>query len=123
VVDAGNYYGARDGHIAALEDGSTTSTELTAQALPGARVVKAFNTLYWSVLRDGGRPPGDPQRLAIPLAGDDPDAKAQVAALIDAIGFDPLDTGTLPTGGRLQEPTGPLYNRPLTASQAAALIA
>jgi 8-hydroxy-5-deazaflavin:NADPH oxidoreductase len=56
------------------------------------------------------------------LAGDDADAKQTVARLIEQIGFAPLDTGSLRTGGRMQEPDSPLYNRPLTSDEACAAL-
>ncbi|MDQ6725803.1 MAG: NAD(P)-binding domain-containing protein, partial [Actinomycetota bacterium] len=91
VVDANNYYPGRDGAMPELDAGTTTSSELLASSLPGTRVVKAFNTIYFEHLRDQGRPPGTPGRRALPIAGDDTDAKATVAALIDDIGFDTYD--------------------------------
>jgi 8-hydroxy-5-deazaflavin:NADPH oxidoreductase len=121
VVDAMNYYSSRDGRIGELDRDETTSTELLAAHLPGARVVKALNTLRWSTLRDGGRPPGDPERLALLVAGDDADAKAVVSGLLGELGFDPVDTGSLAEGGRLQQPGGPGYAA-LTAQQARELL-
>src|SRR5688500_17535186 len=47
VIDAMNYYADRDGHIAALDRGDTTSSEIVAKHLEGARVVKAFNTIWF----------------------------------------------------------------------------
>ncbi len=117
VVDTNNYYPQRDGHIAELDEGRTSSSELLARHLPGARVVKAFNTMYWERLRDQGRPAGGGERLAIPVAGDDAEAKRVVAGLIDGIGFDPVDTGGLADGGRRQQPGSPVYNAPLTGEQ------
>jgi predicted dinucleotide-binding enzyme len=117
VVDAGNYYPGRDGHIEALDAGTTTSSELVAGHLPGARVVKAFNTIQSARLRDDGRPRGAPGRQALPLAGDDPEAKALVARLIDEMGFEPVDTGSLAEGGRRQQPGSPIYGRPLGADE------
>jgi predicted dinucleotide-binding enzyme len=116
VVDANNYYPERDGRFPELDDGSTTSSEMLAAALPNARVVKAFNTIYWERLRDKGRPSGDPGRLAIPVAGADQTAKAQVATLIDSIGFDPVDDGDLADSWR-QQPGTPVYNVPLTRDE------
>ena len=114
VIDANNYYAGRDGPNAALDGDATTSSELLAAHLPGARVVKAFNTIHYQSLGADGRT-GLPreQRVAIPLAGDDAGAKAQAAALIEEIGFAALDTGSLAAGGRLQQPGGPFFNRPL----------
>ena len=116
VVDAMNYYPQRDGRLSL--DG-LTSSELVARHLAGARLVKAFNTLYFEALATGGNPsaPVD-ERLALFLAGDDADAKATVVRLIEEIGFAPVDTGTLREGGRRQEPGSPIYNTPLTGAAA-----
>lgn len=123
VVDAGNYYPARDGEIEALERDETTSTELLGESLPGARLVKAFNTMNFRTLASEGRP-GAPrsERLALFLAGDDQDAKEQVAVLIDELGFAPVDTGSLADGGRRQQPGAAVYNNPLRAEEAEAAL-
>jgi hypothetical protein len=117
VVDATNYYPGRDGHLAALDDDSTTSSELLARRLPGARVVKAFNTMVWTQLGAGGRPPGDRERLLLFVAGDDAEAKARVRRLADDIGFDTIDHGGL-AAGRAQQPGSAVYGVPLTLAQA-----
>ena len=78
---------------------AATPSELIQHHIQGASVVKAFNTIFGQHLRDRGRPAGDPDRLAIPLAGDDDDAKRAVAGLIDQSGFDPVDTGKLADAG------------------------
>jgi predicted dinucleotide-binding enzyme len=115
VIDANNYYPGRDGEIAELENGDTSSSELLARALPGARVVKAFNTIYYQRIAHEGRPPGSAERLAVPMAGDDTAAKQIVASLIDDMGFDPIHAGTL-ADGRRQQPGTPVYNQPLDAA-------
>lgn len=103
VVDANNYFPQRDGHIPELDADQTTSSELLASRLPGARVVKAFNTVYFRRLLDDSHPElPAAERLAIPIAGDDPDAKRTVIDLIDQIGFTGVDAGTLPESRRLQ---------------------
>jgi predicted dinucleotide-binding enzyme len=114
VIDAMNYYPDRDGRIDELEEGGVGSTELVAAHLYDARVVKALNTIHFRRLAEEGRPAGDPQRLAVPIAGDDREAKRLVAGLIDQIGFDSVDAGGL-RDGRRQQPGTPVYNRPLTA--------
>lgn len=121
VVDAGNYYPARDGQIAEIDAGATSSSELVAAALPGAKVVKAFNTIYYVHLREDGRPAGTPGRRAIPIAGDDSDAKQVVAGLLDDIGFDAYDAGPLAAGRRL-EPGSPVYNVRRTRDELAAAL-
>ena len=109
VIDTNNYYPRRDGHFEELDSDTTTSSELLQAHLPGSRVVKAFNAILWSRLRDDGRPAGDGERLGIPISGDDEQAKRAVAELIDQIGFDAVDAGTLAVGGRKHQPGTPAY--------------
>jgi predicted dinucleotide-binding enzyme len=111
VVDANNYYPQRDGHIAELDDGSTTSSELLQRHLPSSRVVKAFNNIYFKHLGSLGRPAGAADRTALPIAGDDPAAKAAVTAFLDAIGYDAVDAGAL-RDGRAYQPDTPAYGGP-----------
>jgi 8-hydroxy-5-deazaflavin:NADPH oxidoreductase len=117
VVDTENYYPERDGHFPELDEDETTSSELLRRHLPEARVVKAFNAIRWDTLAREGRPHGAPGRIAIPLAGDDEQAKRVVAGLIDEIGFDPVDVGDLSHGGRLIQPGTRLYVAHLTAGE------
>jgi 8-hydroxy-5-deazaflavin:NADPH oxidoreductase len=104
VIDATNYYPQRDRKIPELDADSTTSSELLAAHLPGARVVKAFNTLRWRTVRDGGKPGPRGERLVLFLAGDDRDAVDQVARLIEETGYAAVDAGGLEDGGRRQQP-------------------
>jgi len=115
VIDAMNPYGP-DGVI---DLGDSTSSEETARRLPGARLVKAFNTIYWVHLAEQGQP-GAPLdgRRAIPVAGDDAEAKAVVTGLIEQIGFAPVDSGSLREGGRRQQPGTPVYNKVLSGAEA-----
>jgi 8-hydroxy-5-deazaflavin:NADPH oxidoreductase len=106
VIDTNNYFPGRDGQFEELDTGRTTSSELLQAHLSGARVVKAFNAIYAKSLRDLGRPSGDPERIGIPISGDDQEAKRTVAELIDQIGFDAVDAGTLAEGGRKRQPGG-----------------
>src|SRR3954468_23487430 len=78
VIDTNNYYPSRDGHFAELDDDSTTSSELLARHLPGAAVVKAFNSMRSDSLRDKARPAGATGHLGIPISGDDLEAKQVV---------------------------------------------
>jgi predicted dinucleotide-binding enzyme len=123
VIDTNNYYPQRDGHFPELDDDSTTSSELLQAHLPGARVVKAFNAIVWTRLRDDGRPVRDPERLGIPISGDDEQAKRTVAELIDEIGFDPVDAGTLARGGRKHQPGTPAYTQGLPTAELLARLA
>jgi 8-hydroxy-5-deazaflavin:NADPH oxidoreductase len=115
VVDTGNYYPGRDGQIAEI-DGGTASSRWVADHHPGATVVKAFNTINWRNLLGDGRPHGDPERIAIPVCGDDEAAKATVSELVDAIGFDPVDAGGLDESRR-QEPGTAVYGANLSAEE------
>ncbi|MDP9375008.1 MAG: NAD(P)-binding domain-containing protein [Chloroflexota bacterium] len=116
VVDAMNYYAQRDGR---RDFGDRTSSELVAQHLRGARLVKAFNTMSYQTLATAGRHDGPTEeRLALFVAGDDPEAKRVIARLIEALGFAPVDTGSLRDGGRRQQSGAPIYNQPLAVAQA-----
>ena len=107
VVDTGNYYPRqRDGRIEAIEAG-TTESGWVAQQLKRP-VVKAFNNIQAQHLLELGQPKGTPGRIALPVAGDDPAAKAVVLRLVDELGFDGVDAGTLDESWR-QQPDTPVY--------------
>jgi len=113
VIDTNNYYPQRDGHIAELDDESTTVSELLQAHLPESKVVKAFNNIYFEHLRDLARPSGSPERSVLAIAGDDDDAKKTVAQLFDQLGYDAYDVGPLAEGWRYQRDTpayAALYN-------------
>jgi 8-hydroxy-5-deazaflavin:NADPH oxidoreductase len=120
VVDAGNYYPGRDGEIAEIE-GGTASSRWVAGHLPDATVVKAFNTIQSAHLLERGRPAGDPARIALPVAGDDEAAKRRVLELVEALGFDGVDAGTLDESTR-QEPGTPVYGADLGAAATRAAL-
>jgi 8-hydroxy-5-deazaflavin:NADPH oxidoreductase len=110
VVDTGNYYPQRDGRIAPIEDGMTESQWVSQQL--GRPVVKAFNTIYAQHLMERGRAADQAGRIALPVAGDDPAAKRVVLGLIDELGFDGVDAGTLSESWR-QQPGTPIYGTDL----------
>jgi len=121
VIDAMNPYGP-NGEV--LDLGAATSSEEVRKRLPGARLVKAFNTIYYQHLATLGNtslPIED--RHAIFVAGDDAEAKQAVSGLIEEIGFAPVDIGGLVEGGRRQQPGSPIYNRPMTAREAERILA
>lgn len=118
VIDAMNPY-SETGDV--MDLGEQTSSEEVGRRLPGARLVKAFNTMYYHTLATEARA-GKENRQVLFLAGDDAEAKAIVSKLIEQIGFSPFDTGPLREGGRKQQPGSPIYNRSLTADQARAVL-
>ena len=121
VVDAMNPY-AEDGGL--LDLAGKTSSAITAERLPGARLVKAFNTMHRDTLATGGRlHVPEEQRLVIFVAGDDARAKERVATLVREAGFAPVDTGSLAFGGRLQEPGSKIYHRPMLPAEARRTLA
>jgi hypothetical protein len=113
VVDTGNYYPReRDGRIDGIEAG-TTESRWVAQQL-GRPVVKAFNNIYAKHLLERGRPKGAAGRIALPVAGDDAAAKGVVSRLLDELGFDAVDAGSLDESWR-QQPGSPVYGTDLDA--------
>ena len=118
VIDATNYYPGRERQ---LDFGGLTSSEVISGHLPLARLVKAFNTMYYETLRTRGSQSYE-DRLVLFVAGDDVEAKATVSGLIDEIGFAPVDTGSLRDGGGKQEPGSPIYNEPMSDERAREIL-
>ena len=116
VIDTNNYYPERDGHFRELDDESTTTSELLQAHLPASKVVKAFNHIYAAELTTHGQPPGTKNRRALVVAGNDREAKATVARLLDEFGFDTVDAGPLKEGWRIQRDT-PGYGPRRTAEE------
>ena len=114
VIDATNPY-KPDHSIHDL--GDSTSSEEIAKLMPRARLVKAFNTMYYRTLASEGKQSKD-GRLTIFVAGDDAQAKQTVSKLIEEIGFTAVDSGSLHEGGRKQQPHSPIYNKPMLADEA-----
>ena len=107
VIDTGNYYAQRrDGLIAEIEAGATESRWVSNQI--GYPVVKAFNGIYSVNIIEKAKPKGDPDRMALPVAGDEPAAKKVVMELIEELGFDAVDAGTIDESWR-QQPGTPVY--------------
>ena len=107
VIDTGNYYPKqRDGRIAEIEDGLPESRWVEQQL--GRPVIKVFNNIYAKHLLERGVPAGTPGRIALPVAGDDLAAKQKVMGLVDELGFDPVDAGSLDESWR-QQPGTPCY--------------
>ena len=120
VIDSNNYYPERDGQFAELDSGETTSSELLENHLPGARIVKGFNTIWFEHLKTQGDTSLPlAKRRALFIAGDDSQAKGTVAKLIEDIGYAAVDGGFLHEGGKAQQPGSTIYGMELTAAEAA----
>jgi 8-hydroxy-5-deazaflavin:NADPH oxidoreductase len=117
VIDTNNYYFERDGHIAELDDEATTVSQLLQDHLPESQVVKAFNNIHAPWILTLARPAGDPERRVLLVAGDSDDAKKAVATLVDEIGFDAYDAGSLADSWRFERDQ-PAYGAPYTAGPA-----
>ncbi|MEV6384670.1 NAD(P)-binding domain-containing protein [Streptomyces sp. NPDC051773] len=105
VLDTLNYYPSRDGHIEALDTGRTTTSELVQEHLAGAKVIKAFNNIADVHIPALARPAGAADRTALPIAGDDPQARTEAADLISRLGFDTVDAGPLAESWRFEPET------------------
>ncbi len=102
VIDAMNYYPERDGHIAELDEGATTTSEFLLRYLPEAKITKAFNAIQMTQLESDGLPAGTQGRRALPLVGDDTEGKKIASDLYEAFGFDTVDGGALSEGWRFE---------------------
>ncbi|MGY3090307.1 putative dinucleotide-binding enzyme [Hymenobacter sp. UYAg731] len=116
VIDTSNYYPMlRDGQMPELEHGDLTESEWVQQHL-GHPVVKVFNNIYADHLQNKGLPAGTPGRISLPVAGDNAAAKQKVMALVEELGFDAVDDGTLHESWR-QQPGTPSYGADLPADK------
>jgi predicted dinucleotide-binding enzyme len=117
VVDTNNYYTERDGALELIDSGARRSSQLVQEWLAGARVVKAFNTLYFQELLDRAAPDApDAERVAVPIAADDVEAEATVAGFVRSLGFTPVSTGSLAASDQI-EPGSEPYGKVLTPAQ------
>ncbi len=103
VIDATNYHISSDFQV---DIGTRPSSEVVQNYIPGARLVKAFNTLNFKVLETNPEV-GNGNRVLF-ISGDDEDAKIEVGEMIDDIGFAPVDLGSLSDSRKYQEPKGAL---------------
>jgi predicted dinucleotide-binding enzyme len=112
IIETNNYYPQqRDGLIAPIEAGTPESVWVAQQlGLGEARVYKVFNGIWWKTLLNGGMPAGERDRIALPVAGADGAGKQTVLALVEELGFDGVDAGTLAESWR-QQPGTPVYGK------------
>jgi 8-hydroxy-5-deazaflavin:NADPH oxidoreductase len=108
VIATINYFPQRDGHIAAVDNGTTTAPGILQAHLPTSKVVRAFSMVEAADMSGDGHPAGDPKRRALALAGDDPAARKLVAGLYDEFGFDTVDLGGLAESWRV-DPGQPAF--------------
>lgn len=110
VLDTTNYYPYRDGRIAELDEEKLTTSELVQQHFDGVPLVKAFNNILAHHIPQLARPSGAPDRSTLPIAGSGEQAKIAAAAIIDRLGFDTIDAGSLAESWRF-EPEASAYTR------------
>jgi len=110
VLDTSNYYPSRDGRIQELDDSTVTTSEMVRDQLGADQYVKVFNNILAAHIPALARPSGAADRSALPIAGDDAAAKAEAAAIIDQLGYDTVDGGTLAESWRF-EPDSSGYTR------------
>ncbi|RPF38352.1 NADPH-dependent F420 reductase [Streptomyces sp. TLI_185] len=115
VLDTINYYPSRDGRVEVLDSGKTTTSELVQEHLTGAKLVEALNNISDHHIPSLARPAGAADPIALPIAGDDPQAKAGAADLISRLGSDTVDAGPLAEGWRFEPETDP-YAVPYSAA-------
>ena len=108
VVDATNAAYVVDGKFEVPDLGGRPSTKIVADLVPGARVVKGFNTLLAETLALGPSLAGGGRRVLI-VSGDDEDAKDEFKALATDAGFIPIDIGSSEIGGQLQQFPGSAF--------------
>jgi predicted dinucleotide-binding enzyme len=121
VIETNNYYPQeRDGRIDAIEDGTPESAWVADQL--GTPVFKVFNGIFWKHLLERGVPAGTDGRIALPVAGADGPAKKLVFDLVEQLGFEPVDGGTLDDSWR-QQPGTPVYGKNYDAEGARTALA
>ena len=114
VIDTSNYYPARDGRIDAIEAGQVESLWVAEQL--GRPIVKAWNAIGSDSFARKGKPPGSPDRIAIPVAADSDRDRKVGMALVEDTGLDAFDAGTLADSWR-QQPGAPCYCTDLTREE------
>ncbi|CAN5454174.1 NAD(P)-binding domain-containing protein [soil metagenome] len=113
VIETNNYYPQqRDGELAAIEDGQLESAWVAEQI--GAPVYKVFNGIWWKHLLESGKPRSAPNRIALPIAGENGPGRELVHTIVDELGFEPVDAGPISESWRRQ-PGTPVYGKDFDA--------
>jgi len=115
IIDLGNYYPTlRDGAITELDASGIDS--LWVQEQLGVPVVKVFNSIIAESLRDLGKAKGEKNRVGLAVSGDDANAKELVFALVNDLGFDPFDIGSIDQSWK-QQPGSSIYCRDINIDE------
>ncbi|MED4696872.1 NADPH-dependent F420 reductase [Peribacillus frigoritolerans] len=114
VVDTSNYYPSRDQKIAEIENGMVESDWVSNQL--GKPIIKAFNNLLAYTLENEGTPEGTSGRIAMAIAGNDVSQKQIIMDVVNQLGFDTVDSGSLSDSWR-QQPGTPAYCTELTKEE------
>lgn len=121
VIETNNYYPQqRDGEIEAIENGRLESAWVAEQI--GAPVFKVFNGIWWKHLLLSGKPSGEPNRIALPIAGDDGPGRELVHNIVDQLGFEPVHAGPISESWR-QQPGTPVYGKDFDADNTRTALA
>ena len=117
VIDTCNYYpDLRDGRLSGFSEFTVDSAWVEEQL--GHPVIKVFNSIFAISLQDKGMPKGSSGRIGLPVAGDDAHAKKVVMQLVDELGFDPVDAGSIKDSWK-QHPGAPFYCADLSSTEIA----
>jgi predicted dinucleotide-binding enzyme len=116
VVDAMNYWSPVDSKLPEFDEYANSSSQLVAQIVPNATVIKTFNSVAYGEIEEMTAGSGDMTSRAMAIAGDDQSSKAIVSRMVEALGFEPVDAGLLENGTRF-EPGTTLFDARLSKDQ------
>src|SRR5690554_5014946 len=116
VIDTNNYMQWRDGHFPMIDSGEKTVHELRQEQLPRSKVANAFNHIQAPTLFQLARPKGDPERIALTVSSNYPEAIELVTQLYDQFGYDTVDNGELSESWR-SGPATPVWQISLAGGQ------
>ncbi|MCZ8534866.1 NADPH-dependent F420 reductase [Psychrobacillus psychrodurans] len=114
IADTSNYYPFRDNQIEEIENGMVESVWVSNQL--GRPIIKAFSNQLAYTLENKGTPEGTTGRIAMAIAGDDPAQKQVIFDVVNELGFDAVDGGSLNDSWR-EQPGTPAYCTELTKEE------